>query len=52
MHGILPKVVEITIYYKQQLRNNNTIMSHALFRNAQQCDVLLYGAGVAESTVM
>jgi hypothetical protein len=51
MDGILPKVVEITIYYKQQLRNN-TIMSHALFRNAQQCDALLYGAGVAESTVM
>jgi hypothetical protein len=29
-----PKVVEITIYYKQQLRNN-TILSWALFRNAQ-----------------
>ncbi len=34
MHDILPKVVEITIYYTQQLRNN-TILSHALFRNAQ-----------------
>ncbi len=34
MHGILPKVVELTIYYKQQLRNI-TVLSHALFRNAQ-----------------
>jgi hypothetical protein len=33
MHGILPKVVKIAIYYKQQLRNN-TILSRALFRNA------------------
>jgi hypothetical protein len=31
---ITPKVVELTICYKQQLRNN-TIMSRALFRNAQ-----------------
>jgi hypothetical protein len=28
MHGILPKVVELTIQCKQQLRNN-TILSHA-----------------------
>ncbi len=34
MHGILPKVVEIAIYYKQQLRNN-TILSHDMFWNAQ-----------------
>jgi hypothetical protein len=34
MHGILPKVVESTINYKQQLRNN-TILSRALLRNAQ-----------------
>ncbi len=34
MRGILPKVVIITIYYKQQLRNN-TILSRDLFRNAQ-----------------
>jgi hypothetical protein len=51
MHGILPKVVKLTILYKQQLRYN-TILSRALFRNAQQCNALLYGAGVAESTVM
>ncbi len=29
MHGILPKVVEITIKFKQQLRNN-TILSRVL----------------------
>ncbi len=34
MHGILLKVVELTIKYKQQLRNN-TILSRAPFRNAQ-----------------
>ncbi len=34
MHGILPKVIEITIKYKQQVRNN-TILSRALFKNAQ-----------------
>jgi hypothetical protein len=34
MHGILLEVIEITIKYKQQLRNN-TIVSRALFRNAQ-----------------
>ncbi len=34
MNGILPKVVEIAIYNKQQLRNN-TILSLDLFRNAQ-----------------
>ncbi len=34
MHDILPKGLEIAIYYKQQLRNN-TILSHDLFRNAQ-----------------
>jgi hypothetical protein len=34
MHGILPNVVELTNQYKQQLRNN-TILSHALFRNAK-----------------
>ncbi len=33
MHGILPNEVKITIYHKQQLRNN-TVLSHALFRNA------------------
>ncbi len=27
-------------------------MSHALFRNAQQCDAPLYGAGISGSTVM
>ncbi len=32
MHGILPKVVELTIKKKQQLRNN-TILSRALSRN-------------------
>jgi len=41
MHGILPKVIEITIKYQQQLRNN-TILSHALFINAQKCDAPLY----------
>ncbi len=51
MHGILPKEVEITVKYKQQLRNN-TILSHALFMNAQKCDAPIYGAGVAGSTVM
>ncbi len=51
MHGILPKVVEIAIWYKQQLRNN-TILSRDLFRNSQKCDAPLYGAGVAGSTVM
>jgi hypothetical protein len=51
MHGKFPKVVEITIQYMQKLRNN-TILSHALFRNAQECDALFYGAGVAGSTVM
>jgi hypothetical protein len=34
MHGILPKVVEFTIQYKQHIRNN-IILSRALFRNAQ-----------------
>ncbi len=34
MHGRLPKVVTITIHYKQQLRNN-TILSRDLFRKAQ-----------------
>ncbi len=34
MHDKLPKGIEITIKYKQQLRNN-TILSRALFRNAQ-----------------
>jgi hypothetical protein len=34
MHVILPKVAEITILYKQQLRKS-TILSGALFRNAQ-----------------
>jgi hypothetical protein len=34
IHGTLPQVVEITIKFKQQLRNN-TILSRALFRNAQ-----------------
>ncbi len=34
MHGILSKVVELTILYKQQLRDN-TILSRALFKNAQ-----------------
>jgi hypothetical protein len=29
MHGILPKLVELTILYKQQLRNN-TILACAL----------------------
>ncbi len=33
MHGILPKVMEINIKYKLQLRNNN-ISSRALFRDA------------------
>ncbi len=51
MHGLLPKVFEWTIQYKQQLRNN-TILSRALFRNAQQFDAMLYGAGVAGSTIM
>ena len=51
MHDILPKVVELTIQYKQQLWNN-TILSHALFRNAHLCDAPLYGAGVPGSTVM
>jgi hypothetical protein len=31
MHGILPKVAEISIKYNQQLRNS-TILSRALFR--------------------
>jgi hypothetical protein len=51
MNGILPKVVEITIYYKLKFRNSALFM----FRNAQQCDAPLYGAGVAGvagSTVM
>ncbi len=48
MHGILPEVVEITFKSEQQLRNN-TILSHALFRNAQ--DAPLYGAGVSGSTL-
>ncbi len=34
MHGILPEVVGITTYYKQQLRNN-IILWRDLFRNAQ-----------------
>jgi hypothetical protein len=34
MAYVLPKVVEVTILYKQQLRNN-TILSRALFRNVQ-----------------
>ncbi len=51
MHGILPEVVEITILYKQQLRNN-AIPSRDLFRNAQKCNAPLYGAGVSGSTVM
>ncbi len=51
MHGILPKVVEIAIYYKQQLRNN-TSLSHDLFRNAQLYVASLYDASVAGSTVM
>ncbi len=46
MHGILPKVNEITIYYKQQLRSSN-ILSRDLFMNAP-----LYGAGVPGSPVM
>ncbi len=33
MHGILPNVVEITIQYELQLRNN-IILSRALFKNA------------------
>jgi hypothetical protein len=33
MTGILSKVVEITILYKQQLKNS-TILSNALLRNA------------------
>ncbi len=51
MHGIIPRGVELTIWYKQQLRNN-TILSHALVRNAQLCDAPFYGAGVAGSAVM
>jgi hypothetical protein len=51
LHCILPKVVEITIWYKQQLRNN-AILSHDLFRNAQQCDAPFHGAGVSGSTIM
>jgi hypothetical protein len=50
MHGMLPKVVELTIWYKQQLKNN-TILSDGLFRNAQSFDDPLYGAGVPGSTV-
>jgi len=34
MHSILSKMVDITIKYKLQLRNS-TILSRALFRNAQ-----------------
>jgi hypothetical protein len=51
MHGIVPKVVELAIYCKHQLRNN-TILSHALFGNALKCDAPLYDAGVAGSTVL
>jgi hypothetical protein len=51
MHGILPKGIELTIYYKHQLRTN-IFLSRALFRNEQLCDAPLYGAGIAGSTVM
>jgi hypothetical protein len=51
MHGIVLKVIELTILYQQQLRNN-TILPRALFRNAQLCDAPLYGAGIAGFTVM
>jgi hypothetical protein len=51
MHGILPKVIEINILYKQQLKNT-AILWRALFRKAQLCDAPLYGAGVPGSTVM
>ncbi len=40
MHGILPEVVEITTYYKQQLRNN-IILWRDLFRNALHSNVML-----------